>query len=669
MIIYYLTILALSLLFISTVVMFNKGKDTSATFKDDCETDEDCRDETRGGKPGARCEYNKAYEKRKCILDGQAICKVRGTNGKDWNEELEGVHEGENRLTICQSDSDCDGCINQPQWGCYKMTGAASVDTLTKIQSCKDCGDLASCPEGAYSDEDGKCNVLMPRVDEDGNDVNLQGEEVTHGYCMPIVTDQVGLDGTSKCNSQTSDIFLTQSGEYSSQWSCLCRNPAMFAHQDTSTSNCVHEKICGADAGLGALYMDTDKPCSGPDSCGEDSVCCVKDSTAEGDVCLKPGDTAKPGEEYTCHVRWDLDNEKNWSELGKCNCEDGYTYVTEGKSLDTSSKLCIPDQCYNPEDGKGRTRLRKDGEDVACDCPEDSLKPISCTDLPEDTTFEGNARLTRLKEQCSAFPMCLSDPCNPGNREDGGKYTGKGVFYGPAACTCPPGKASIATSSNWSGAYCENPCINNGPCGELAEDGGLGSARGYCRVASDEDGTVVECVGPEVGLADCESREKDACDGLCVWNSDKNMCLSSVPVGAGGCPCPWMNTCNEHLEQSECQGDPVCEWHPDGNPPSNNPYGPGVKCRVKRDLLTKPATYNEDDVWYANQCREQDPLTAVDSEQLCFIGTSCCNADRTGYLSCVEDKKGTCWKEWVTPPNGFAYQKEVCYPSEMGRCK
>jgi len=669
MFIYYIMILLLSLLFTGTVAFLSKRVEWTG-LSDRCETDADCRDESKGGKPGARCVYDKAYDKSKCLLDSQAICKIRGTNGEDWNQSLDEVYDGDKQLTICQEDSDCDGCINQPQWGCFKENGSNREEAVI-IKSClgPDCKGKYQCSDDDIKGEDGSCKVIRPSVDENGNAVNIVGEPITHGYCMPIVAYQTGLDGTSKCNSQTSDIFLTQSGEYSSQWSCLCRNPAMFSRRDTSTSNCVHENICGADNDLGELYMDTGRSCSSSDGCGDDETCCVENSDVMGNVCLSGDDTpatladGDEPESYTCHKRWDLDNETDWSTLGKCKCKPGYTYITDGTGLDDTIKSCIPDQCTSQEDGLGHTKIYPKNGKVSCECSAESTKSISCPDDLPEVDKKNNQRMFMLKERCKAFPMCISDPCNPMNEERGGKYNGLGAYTDDAACSCPPGQKSTKTKANWAGSYCNDPCINNGPCGS-GDDW-----RGYCRVAVDSDGFAhTECVNNTVISVNCGSKSKGECNGLCKWNDEYDTCVSSVQAGKGGCPCPWRNKCNEYTTEDKCTGK--CEWDGEGQgPPSNNPYGMGARCTLGAEYISKDINDGKD----SNLCSEQIPNITNNNNEICVLGeNACCKADKSGYADCIHDKARMAEileKETLKGDSNVSSWYEALSGSTFGACR
>ena len=641
MIIYYIILGLLSMVFISAVVLFSKKEREDDFISDTCDVDEDCRDESKGGKPGAKCTYISEYDMKRCLTDDQNVCKIRGTDGFDWMKtDLDDVHDGDKSLTICQTDSDCDGCINQPQWGCFKQASISVNEIPPTIGTCKsedgelcDSGGDKTCSYGRATD--GKCRVTLPLVDEDGNEVNRSGEP-THGYCMPIVSDQRGLDGTSKCNSQTSDIFLTQSGEYSSQWSCLCKNPAMFSHESTSTSNCVHEKICGADAGVGKLMMDTGRQCSSGNDCGGGEACCVNGVDDVGNVCLGEDEVASDNETRTCHARWDKDNESDWFKNGKCLCEPGYTYVSEGDGIEDGTKLCVPDQCHSPDDHpfpSGFTKLHKQGEIGVCECPAGSKYPISCPgDFPSDlNTNQGNTKMFRLYNACKGFPMCVSDPCEA----YGAEYVkGSGAIGAGTSCAnCPKGTISKSTSANWTGSYCDDPCYNNGPCGTGAD------ARGRCRVATRADGKRdVECVRPEVANARCENRaanEYCGWDGTCILEDGK---CKDLPAGAGGCLCPWTNPCNQYNSKDSCESqDGICAWR-DG-PYTKSPFTTGQHCVLSDYALDLEIKIDDNgNVYkpYQNICSRKQPGIGAPKTR-CIPGeNSCCNSIRDDYSKCTD---------------------------------
>jgi hypothetical protein len=660
MLLYYILLFLLGMTFIYSVYLKVPLPGTSTSMRDSCEVDEDCRDPSKGGKPGAQCVYNASYSKNKCITSDQAICRIRGTDGLDWYKTDLDITNGDVALTLCEEDSDCDKCVNQPQWGCVKAKNTFSTEKELRLKVCNgddECKDV-TCSNGAKPGKDGTCLVAYPKFDADGNIINKNNEPIKYGYCMPKVSDQVGLDGTSACNSQTSDIFLTQVDEYSAQWSCLCKNPSMFSHTDTSTSNCVNEKICGADVGVGKLLMPTDpqQTCTNNAMCGENGSCCSTDKDAMGKVCLEDGDQlANGGDNYACHTRWDKTNETNWSEYGKCLCAPGYRYVTTGDNTENATKLCVPDSCAADLENIGWTNLYTKGDaeqndfNRTCSCQGTS---ISCPmDLPESLSGANNTRMFRLKDSCTKFPMCISDPCE----DYGGTYkTGEGSVGGEA-CSCPDGKVPTATKTNWTGSFCSDPCLNNGPCGQGSYK------RGDCRVVNGN----TECVRPEVASSKCAGRTETSCGAqdFCEWDNNDMKCEASRP-GKGGCLCPYKNPCNGATSRRDCERDVVksevgiiqkCEWEDSG---TSSLFNTGQRCVLTQEALKIKDKSGSSSI-FQNTCSEKQGGVGLAGSGCLKSGwgksTGCCNKNRDGYQECIDHLRdnlfcefsGACdWIDW-----------------------
>lgn len=654
MLLYYILLFLLGMTFTYSVYLKIPLPGTSTSLNDSCEIDEDCRDPAKGGKPGAQCVYNASYSKNKCITSDQAVCRIRGTNGLDWYKTDLDITNGDVALTLCEEDSDCDKCVNQPQWGCVKANSTSSIEVGLSLKVCDpdDCEDV-TCSDGGKPSKDGTCPVKYPKFDADGNAINPNNEPIKYGYCMPKVTEQVGLDGTSACNSQTSDIFLTQVDEYSAQWSCLCKNPAMFSHTDTSTSNCVNEKICGADVGVGHLLMPT-KPqqtCTNNAMCGENGSCCSTDTDAMGKVCLTDGEETE-GDDYACHTRWDKTNETDWSESGKCLCAPGYRYVTTGDTTENATKLCVPDSCAADLENMGWTTLytkqqaEGGGFNRTCSCQGTS---ISCpADLPENVTATNNTRMFRLKNSCTQFPMCISDPCE----DYGGAYKKGEGSVGGGACDCPEGKVNKATKTNWTGSFCSDPCLNNGPCGQ--DD----YRRGDCRVLNG----AVECVRPEVASVVCLNRPKPSCDAeeFCSWDDGNETCISSVGAGKGGCLCPYKNPCNGLENQYECEREKIsggrnkCEWT--GGGPSGL-FKTGQQCVLTAEALEMKDSNGA--LIHQNTCSQKQGQVGRIGGGCMKDGPGCCNKRLDALNPCVDHLrdnqfcKNSGWCDWIDWPGNI----------------
>ena len=386
-------IFILSLVFISTAIIYNNNNTDSInyTYRSSCFNDDDCVNVGCNGTndkcEGAKCVYDPDYMKNVCIPPDMKICKISDTNvepGKNYSTNWEKLG-----LTKCTENADCNKCINQPQWGCYKDWPVNVDQSLTRISAVN-----GKCVGSDAKQENGFCYIYPPG-DENGKIENA-------GYCMPIVEDDNGEGG---CNPTTSDIYLTQHDKYSSNWSCMCKNPAMFDHKNTATSDCTFQKTCGynPDPSLskGTLYMKPDTNatiCKSENDCESDQKCCISDPQMQGSVCL--GTTEQLGDDesldYVCHNKWDETNTDNWVDHGKCLCEPGYTYVniipTDDKDLYSSEKLCLVDSCYDETldgDFKGATLPYTQVDLKACKCP--SERPIQC---PEDIV---NSK-TQIKE-------------------------------------------------------------------------------------------------------------------------------------------------------------------------------------------------------------------------------------------------------------------------------
>lgn len=411
----------------------------------------------------------------------------------------------------------------------------------------------------------------------------------------------------------------------------------MFSHLDSSTSNCVHEKICGADLGNGKLVMNTGKNCNSNSMCGKGEVCCVDDKDFMGNVCLKDGEIGSEDEKRTCHVNWDKDDERDWFKLGKCLCAPGYTYVNDGDGIEDGTKLCIPDQCYSFIDEPGNsgfTGLYKKGDQRLCECPDDSNFPISCPgDLPNINQNQGNEKMFNLVNICKNFPMCISDPC----ADYGAEYVKQAGAVGSAgACkNCPSGTIQDTTSTNWTGSYCDDPCKNNGPCGTGPD------ARGRCRVVDRGDKKDIECVGGTAyDYGNCENRSQNRCSSWygCYWKDD--IC-QNLPAGSGGCPCPWFNECNQHQDKESCnQAGEMCSWLTDVTPSrADSRFSPGQRCVLSDKYLDKERKIDESNTVrdYTNQCTSKMPGVS-NPGSTCILGeNNCCNSERTGMNDCDTD--------------------------------
>lgn len=564
----FIIIFIVSLIFILTAKVYNDNNiKTDYMYRSSCLTDDECENIGCNGNDktckGSKCVYDPDYLKNVCIPPGMNICKISDTDvvqGQNYS-----IKWKELGLTLCKEDSECDQCINQPQWGCFTDWPKTSRDPLVKTKASNNKCSI----DGVTPDEDGFCNIFPPG-DENGK---LDG----FGYCMPKIENADGPD--SSCNPATSDIYLTQHDKYSSNWSCMCKNPAMFDHITTSTSDCTFQKTCGynPDPSLskGSLYMqpDTDdpKPCNSESDCGSDQKCCVSDSSMQGSVCLSESEALDENEtiQYVCHDKWNDKNTSNWVTQGKCACEPGFTYVniipTEDTDLYSSEKLCLRDACYDETldgDFKGKTLPYTDVTNKGCKCP--SERPVRC---PQDIENPTTAFATFNNSVCQTIPSCLSDPC------------GSNGTFTDGSCHCKTGFTTYDMQWSISGNTCEDPCKNNGPCGE----------RGTCKVEEIGGQKIVGC----------------------------------------NCFCPHTNPCNQYLDEPACEigthlgsrtEGVTCRW--------DDSLAAPFKCVLIDTELTNSAGLR-------NECQETIP-GMIKGGFACYEDTKCCGAADT------PDYDGTC---------------------------
>ena len=548
-------IIFLSLLFLLTTVISKNKNEQDLSYRNSCVKNEDCEKVGCNGQDtclGATCVYDKDYAKNVCIPPGDQVCKLSDTDNisgfsRNW-EEL--------GLTYCQTDSDCDKCINQPQWGCFKdwpTNDPGHIPIKIKPQKL----DNGKCENDEQPDSNNLCTISPP-ADSVGND--LKG-----GYCMPKVTDYHG--DNSECNLSTSDIFLTQADGYSSNWSCICKNPEMFDHENSAQSNCVYEKICGYNSdpklSKGALYMknEIEQVCTSQNDCaGDNQKCCIDDDNYQGKVCLDEGEVTEDSDKnYVCHTRWDKENLHDWVSDGKCACEPGYTYVhTEGNEY-SAKKICINDTCYDKDSKEGVTLPWRNADDKMCNCP--TTKPVRC---PQDIDVNTHPAVIN---SCSLFPYCLDNPCGPN-----GKWDGKD-------CVCDEGFEKIQAKWSISGTTCIYPCKNNGPCGEGDEK------RGTCYFDAVTNRTSCkECICPYVNPCNLENKQNCEDNNQCRWDDTEEGEFKCVLREETINDNENSNLCQEIIMQKtrfggKCAGkDAVWETKCCGDPNSENPHTTEGKC-------------------------------------------------------------------------------------------
>jgi len=336
------------------------------------------------------------------------------------------------------------------------------------------------------------------------------GDE-TMGYCLPVVD-------TVTCNSDTSDAYIsTEEGSEGEEyaWKCGCKNPKMFAHQSTNGSNCVMEKACGKQHGLGQLYVvsnPTPVTCSLKSDCGGDEECCDKDDVY-GSVCHAEGD---PGiTNGVCHAKWNPEVSSTAAD-GKCLCEKGYTYQGS-REAGVYSKTCVPDICAP----NGRLNRYDPGhtDSITCKC-DDSF--IACQPGTYTNRF--------LASKCKTNPECLVDPCKPGgvfnpttNKcECAGKYINKVDPLSSMGNVCVPA--------------CENPlCGDRGTC---YKDIATGADKCKCKCPWTGDNcdilTGKKCRNEQCGTSPtAEPRssmyDKNCYEGLTCKRNNKDRVKSAMP--------------------------------------------------------------------------------------------------------------------------------------------